>query len=145
MKIPIASDHAGFGLKENIIKKFQDVEFEDVGTFSEDSCDYPDYISLASKKVSTGEAERAIVICGSGVGASIVANKYNNVRASLCFNSYMAEMTRRHNDSNILAIGARVVGEDIAFAIVASWLQTEFEGGRHQRRLDKITEIEKSR
>ena len=142
MKIPIASDHAGFRLKKIIIDNFKDISFDDCGTNSEESVDYPDYISRVAEQVENGDVEKGIVICGSGIGASIVANKYKNVRASLCFNEYMAEMTRRHNDSNILALGARIIGDDLALAIVDRWLKTSFDGGRHQKRIDKISCIE---
>jgi len=143
MKLVIGSDHAGFELKEKIKEKFSNIEFIDVGTHSTDSCDYPDYISLVPEAINDGQATKGIVICGSGIGASIVANKGTGIRAALCFNEYMAEMSRKHNDANILAMGARIIGLDIAFAIVERWLNTEFEGGRHQRRIDKIAQLEK--
>jgi len=142
MKIAIASDHAGFALKKTIISHFRDIDFDDCGTYSEESCDYPDYISQAAVKVRDNAADRGIVICGSGIGASIVANKVKGIRCALCFNCYMAEMSRRHNNANILAFGSRVIGEDIALRIVDVWIKTEFEGGRHQRRIDKITNLE---
>lgn len=142
MKISIASDHAGLQLKKTIISNFKEVAFDDVGTHTEESCDYPDYISLAAFQVRDGKADSAIVICGSGIGASIVANKVKGVRAALCFNCYMAEMSRRHNNANVLALGARVIGEDIALRIVDVWLKTGFDGGRHERRIDKITALE---
>ena len=142
MKIAIGSDHAGFKLKEAIKKAFPDVEFVDVGAFSEESTDYPDHIGALSRLVGQGGAERGIGICGTGIGASITANKFDGIRAALCLNVFMAEMSRRHNDANVLILGARVTGEQEAVAITRTWMETPFEGGRHQRRLDKITEIE---
>jgi len=145
MKIAIGSDHAGINLKKTIIEHFSDVEFTDVGTYTEESTDYPDHISKVGESIQKGECEAGIAICGSGIGASIVANKINGIRAALCFNGYMAEMSKRHNNANVVVLGARVIGEDIAIEIVDRWIKTPFEGGRHQRRLDKITAIEENR
>ncbi len=144
MKIAIGSDHAGIELKSEIIRKFEPegIEFMDFGPHSTDSVDYPDYIARTVRSIKNKEADRAIVLCGTGIGASITANKVRGIRASLCFNGYMAEMTRRHNDSNVLVIGSRVTGYEVAMYIVEKWLTTDFEGGRHQRRIDKITKIE---
>lgn len=142
MKIAIASDHAGLRLKRQIIGQFPDIEFVDVGTHTEESCDYPDYAAEAARLVASGKAARGIVICGSGIGVSIAANKIRGIRAALCFNCYMAEMSRKHNDANVLALGARVIGEDVAMRIVDTWLKTEFEGGRHKRRVDKMMDLE---
>jgi len=142
MKLAISSDHAGLALKKVIIEKFEDIDFDDVGTYSEDSCDYPDYSKLVGEKIQKGEVKAGIVICGSGIGASIAVNKCKGIRAALCFNEYMAEMSKKHNDANVLALGARILGEDVALAIVERWISTEFEGGRHQRRIDKIKQIE---
>ncbi|MCU0848994.1 MAG: ribose 5-phosphate isomerase B [Spirochaetes bacterium] len=144
MKISIGSDHAGLRLKRFLIDKFKDrgLEFIDVGTHTEESCDYPDFASAAAGKVRDGAADKGIVICGSGIGVSIAANKIKGIRAALCFNEYMAEMSRRHNDANVLALGARVIGDDLAAAIVDRWISTGFEGGRHQKRLDKISALE---
>ena len=142
MRIAIGSDHAGVRLKDIIKNKVEGVEFADFGPFTEDSVDYPDYISKVARSVKSGECDLGIAICGTGVGASIVANKINGIRASLCFNEFMAEMTRRHNDSNVLVLGARVIGEDLAVAIVKKYLESPFDGGRHQKRIDKITKIE---
>lgn len=144
MKIAIASDHAGYRLKEIIKKHFGEHEFKDTGTYTEDSCDYPDYAELAGRLVSSGEVEAGIVICGTGIGISIAANKVRGVRAALCFNEFMAEMSRRHNNANVLALGARVIGEDLAIRITETWLKTGFDGGRHERRVEKITKIEAS-
>ena len=143
MKIAIGSDHAGVALKACIKSQFAEMDFIDVGTHSEESVDYPDYISQAALKVQKGEAPLGIVICGSGIGASIAANKHKGIRAALCTNEYMAGMSRRHNDANILALGARIISEECALSIVKIWLHTSFERGRHQRRIDKITLIEK--
>jgi ribose 5-phosphate isomerase B len=145
VKIGIASDHGGFKLKEAIIRHFAAIQFDDVGTHTEDSCDYPDYIEKACAKIRSGEIQFAIVICGTGIGASIAANKIQGIRAALCCNEFMAEMSRRHNDANVLALGARVLGDELAIRIVERWLASPFDGGRHQRRIDKIHEIEASR
>lgn len=142
MKITIASDHAGFKLKEVIKKHFGEHEFFDVGTHTEDSCDYPDYAELAGKMVASGEADAGIVICGTGIGVSITANKVRGVRAALCCNEFMAEMSRKHNNANVLALGSRVIGDELAVRIAETWLKTGFDGGRHERRVDKITKIE---
>ncbi len=144
-KIAIGSDHAGFALKSLVMSAIKNVEFIDVGTNSEDSCDYPDYISRVAEMVQKREADAGIAICGTGIGASITANKYDSVRAALCVNEFMAEMSRRHNDANVLVLGARVIGSDLALRIVERWIETPFEGGRHQRRLDKIAAIEGNR
>ncbi len=142
MKIVIASDHAGYRLKGILKDKLEGYDFIDAGTDSEDSCDYPDYAQKAALMVASGEADAGIVICGTGIGISIAANKVKGVRAALCFNEFMAEMSRLHNNANILALGARVIGEDLAVRIAEVWLKTGFEGGRHQRRVDKIGKIE---
>ncbi|HSV95965.1 MAG TPA: ribose 5-phosphate isomerase B [Spirochaetota bacterium] len=142
MKIAVGSDHAGFKLKETIKNSIAGVEFIDVGAFSEESTDYPDHIGALSRLVQRGEADRGIGICGTGVGASITANKFGGIRAALCTNAFMAEMSRRHNDSNILILGARVTEDAEAVTITRTWIETPFEGGRHQRRLDKIKAIE---
>jgi len=143
MKLVIGSDHAGVRLKNHIKGAVKNVEFIDVGTDSEESCDYPDYISLVAKAVRSGEADAGIALCGTGVGASITANKFSGIRAALCTNCFMAEMSKRHNNANVLVLGARVVGDDLAVRIVEAWLAAPYEGGRHQRRLDKISAIEK--
>lgn len=142
--IAIGSDHAGLPLKEEIIKHFREkgIEFKDYGTYTTESVDYSDYGRKVALSVQSGECEKGIVICGTGIGISIAANKVKGIRASLCTNSYMAKMTRMHNDSNILALGQRVTGVGVALDIVDTWLNTSFEGGRHQRRIDKIKDIE---
>jgi len=145
MKIAIASDHAGFRLKDIIKKHFKEYDFNDVGTYSEDSCDYPDYAKLAGEEVVSGRADAGIVICGTGIGISIAANKVKGVRAALCTHEFMAEMSRRHNNANVLALAARVTGDDLAIKIAEVWLKTDFDGGRHERRVEKIGKIESCR
>ena len=142
MKIAIASDHAGFRLKKIRKEHFSEYEFIDVGTNSEDSCDYPDYAVLACEKVISGAADFGIVICGTGIGVSIAANKVKGIRAALCFNEFMADMSRRHNDANVLSLGAKVIDDDLAIRITDIWLKSEFEGGRHERRIQKLVNIE---
>jgi len=142
MKIAIGSDHAGVALKELIKKKFNEIDFVDFGTHSDESVDYPDFAARVARAVKDRTVDRGIAICGTGIGASISANKVRGIRASLCTNGFMAEMTRAHNDSNVLVLGARITGDDLSLDIVKKWLETEFEGGRHQRRIDKIGQIE---
>ena len=144
MKIAIGSDHGGYELKEVIKALLSDegIEYMDLGPENEESVDYPVYGQKVAEAVAGDQAERGIAICGTGVGISIAVNKIPGIRGSLCTNEYMAEMTRRHNDSNVLVLGGRVLGTELAKAIVKKWLYTEFEGGRHQRRLDEITAIE---
>lgn len=147
MKIAIASDHAGFGLKNRILRYLAEkkVETVDFGTDNRDSVDYPDYAIEVAESVSKEKFERGILICGTGIGMSITANKFPGVRAALCHNAVTAEAGRRHNDANILVLGERVLDEETAVQIVRIWLETDFEAGRHQRRLDKIRAIEKTR
>lgn len=142
--IAIASDHGGFALKNEIIKHLEErgLEYRDFGTFSEDSCDYPTYVEPAARAVASGECEKGIVVCGTGIGASITANKVRGIRCALCSDCFSAEMTRRHNDANILALGGRVLGVGLALKIVDYFLDTPFEGGRHKRRIDMIADIE---
>jgi ribose 5-phosphate isomerase B len=143
--IAIASDHGGFDLKNYVVKYLSDngVEFEDLGTFNTDSVDYPDYAVKVAEGVAQGKYEKGIVICGTGIGISIAANKIHGIRAALCTDSYMARMSREHNDANILALGGRVIGPELALDIVQTWLNTDFLGGKHKRRIDKIADIEK--
>ena len=145
MKIAIACDHGGLNLKNTIKKYLEDNGYEvlDFGTDSTASCDYPDHALPAAEAVASGKCERGIVICSTGIGVSIVANKVPGVRCAHCHDSYCAEFTRLHNNSNMLALGEKVVGAGYALKIVETFLKTEFEGGRHQRRVDKIMEIEK--
>jgi len=143
-KIAIGSDHAGFRLKEFVKKLLQEKGFEviDVGTYSEERCHYPEYAKKVAQMVSNGEVPRGILVCGSGIGMSIVANKFKGVRAALCHNIYSAKFSRLHNDSNVLCLGGRVTGEDLTREIVETWLNTPFEGGRHSERLGIISQIE---
>jgi len=145
MKISIGSDHAGFELKEIIKDHLQKKGYEvvDKGTYSKESVDYPLFGEAVGRSVSEGETDRGIVICGTGIGISISANKIKGVRAALCTNEYMARMSRKHNDANVLALGSRVLGIDLALSIVDTFLSTDFEGGRHERRVHLIQNIEK--
>jgi len=145
MKIAIASDHGGFELKE-VLKTFLttlSVEVVDLGTPNEESVDYPDFGVPVSERVSKGEVERGILVCGTGIGMSVVANKFPRVRAALVHDLFSARFSREHNDANILVLGGRIVGKDLAKEIVRVWLNTPFAGGRHQKRLDKIAALEK--
>ncbi len=145
--IAFGSDHAGFRAKTELIKYLREKGFEcsDYGTLSEDSCDYPDFAVAVSESVAKGESEKGVLICGTGIGMSITANKVNGVRCALCCDAFSAEMSRRHNDANVLAMGARVTDIEKMKEIADIFLTTAFEGGRHQNRVDKITKIEKSR
>ena len=142
--IAIGSDHGGYALKQEIMKHLSTIglEYKDFGTYSEESCDYPIYGEAVGRAVASGECERGIIICGTGIGISIAANKVHGVRAALCGDCYSAEYTRRHNDANILALGARVTGSGLALKIVDTFLTTGFEGGRHARRVAMIADIE---
>ncbi len=143
-KIVIASDHAGFDLK-NIIKSqltADNYEIYDVGTYTKDSCDYPIFAEKACKYLLDGNADLCILICGTGIGMSIAANKIKGIRAACCSDTYSAKYTRLHNDANTLCMGARVIGEGLAYEIAKVFLETEFEGGKHQRRVNLISEIE---
>jgi len=144
MKVVLASDHRGYKLKGSLKKFLEErkMEFLDVGTFSADSVDYPDFAMLAAEKVSHDDYDRGILICGSGIGMCIVANKFPGVRAAVCHDVSAAEMSRKHNDSNMLGLGADVINEELARKILHVWLETKFEGGRHLRRIQKISEIE---
>ncbi len=147
MKLAIGCDHGGFELKEEILtflKSVANLDVTDYGTMDGNSVDYPDYAKKVSESVASGTIDRGILICGTGIGMSIVANRYPNIRAALCHDHFTAQMSREHNDANILVMGERVVGKGVALEIVKTWLDTEFAGGRHQKRLDKITAIEKS-
>lgn len=146
MKTIVASDHAGFQLKSRILRYLSENKIEgiDLGTNDQGAVDYPDYALKVAELISTRAVERGILICGTGIGMSIAANKFKGVRAALCHNEATAEASRRHNDANVLVLGGRVLSEDMALKIVAIWLGTPFEGGRHQGRLDKITSIEKA-
>ena len=140
MKIAVGGDHAGFDLKSKVIEKLTENGYQakDFGPFSKDSCDYPDYVHPLAQQVVNREFHFGIIICGSGNGVNMVANKYQGIRSGLCWKPELAEMTRLHNDANILAIPARYVPEEVGLQIVDAFLNTKFEGGRHQRRVDKI-------
>lgn len=142
--LAIGSDHGGFALKQEVMKHLAErgIEYRDYGTYSSESCDYPDYGEAVGRAVASGECERGIIICGTGIGISIAANKVHGVRAALCGDCYSAEMSRAHNDANVLALGARVLGTGLALKIVDTFLDTGFDGGRHARRVAKIMAIE---
>jgi ribose 5-phosphate isomerase B len=144
-KIAIGSDHAGFEEKEKIKKLLDEigVEYEDFGTASMDSVDYPDFGAKVGRAVRDGEVRQGIVVCGSGIGIAIAANKIRGVRAAQAWNEETARLARQHNDANVLSIGARVLPEAEIAKIVRAWLDAKFEGGRHERRVEKITELEK--
>lgn len=147
MQIGLACDHGGFELKEELksfLKSFG-VKPIDMGAFGEESVDYPDFGVLVAEKVSCGELERGILVCGTGIGMSIVANKFPRIRAALANDLYSSRCSREHNDANILIIGGRIVGKELAKEIVKVWLETPFAGGRHKRRLDKIEALEKEK
>ena len=139
--IAIGSDHGGYILKMKHLDELG-LEYKDYGTYTEDSCDYPVYGEAVSRAVVSGECDRGIVICGTGIGISITCNKVHGIRAALCGDCYSAEMTRRHNDANILALGARVTALGLALKIVDTFLNTPFEGGRHAKRIALIKEVE---
>jgi len=146
-RIIIGGDHTGFRIKNILIKYLIEKEFHvtDAGTFDENSCDYPDYAKIVAKSVSKGETDFGILIDASGIPSAIAANKIKGIRAATCFNTFTARSSRAHNNSNILVVGAKALGEETIKLIVEEWLSTEFEGGRHQKRLDKITDIEKEK
>lgn len=146
MKIVIASDHAGYFLKEKI-KDFlikEGHEVLDIGTNSAVSVDYPEYGFKAIEKILGGAVERGILICGTGIGMSIIANRFSGIRAALCHEPFSAKMARLHNNANVLVLGGRLVGDGMAIEIVKTFLSTEFEGGRHERRLNLVEELSKS-
>ncbi|MBI4482068.1 MAG: ribose 5-phosphate isomerase B [Acidobacteria bacterium] len=144
MRVALGADHAGFELKEEA-KRWLDemrIPYEDLGTNSAESVDYPDYTVKVAEGVANGSYQRGILICGSGIGMSMAANKFPGVRAALCFDEEMARLSRSHNDANILILGARFVENSRARRMVEEWFRTEFEGGRHKRRVDKISALE---
>lgn len=144
MKIAVGCDHAGFGLKEEVLGLLKSLNFEfvDCGTNGTQSVDYPDFGGRVAGLVSSGNIKRGILICGTGIGMSMVANKFPNVRAALCNDLFTAKMSRLHNDANVLVLGGRIIGKDLAYEIVKTWLTTPFEGERHMKRLIKIGKIE---
>jgi ribose 5-phosphate isomerase B len=145
MKIALASDHAGFDLKEGVLAYLEQkgIAFKDFGCGPGETVDYVDYGARAMEGILAGECDRAILFCGTGLGMAIVANKFNGIRATPCWNIYTAEISRKHNDSNCLALGGRVLILEEALAIVRAWLESPFEGGRHERRVRKISELER--
>jgi len=147
MQIGLACDHGGFELKEELKAFLKSIGAEpiDLGTFNEDSVDYPDFGILAAEKISRGDLKKGILICGTGIGMSIVANKFRGVRAALVNDLYSSRFSREHTNANMLVIGGRIVGKDLAKEIVRVWLDTPFAGGRHQRRLDKIEALEREK
>ena len=144
MKIALGCDHGGYDLKRHIIKVLERLghEAEDFGCFSKESCDYPDFGAAAARAVAEGKCERGIVICTTGIGISIAANKIKGIRCAHCADCFQAELTRRHNNANMVAIGAGFTGRDMARRIVEVFLSTEFDGGRHARRVDKVMALE---
>ena len=140
----IGSDHGGYALKKEIMKHLSErgIAYRDYGTYSEESCDYPDYGEAVGRAVASGERERGIVVCGTGIGISIAANKVRGVRCALCGDCFSAQMAREHNDANVLALGARVLGAGLALKIVDTFLDSAFAGGRHERRVAKLMAIE---
>src|SRR5919107_2155097 len=147
MRIALASDHAGYAEKERLKALLDDlgVEVEDLGTVSEDSVDYPDYARLVAERVAQGGVEQGVLVCGSGTGMAIAANKVPGVRAAVAWSEETARLARQHNDANVLAIGARTTPEGDIPKIVRAWFATDFEGGRHAARVDKISQVERSR
>lgn len=145
-KIALGADHGGYQLKEEIkkwlLERKEQYEIKDFGTFSTDSCDYPDIAKPVAESVAAGECALGILVCGTGIGVSIVANKIPGIRAALCGDTFSAKASREHNDANILTLGERVIGRGLALEIVEAWLMTPFAGGRHQRRVDKITALD---
>jgi ribose 5-phosphate isomerase B len=141
MNVVIGSDHGGYGLKTYLLSRLEGdgYQVDDVGTHSLDSVDYPDFADQVCKKVKEQQETLGILICGTGVGMSIAANRNYEIRAALCHDEYSARMSREHNDANVLCLGARVIGKGLAAAIVATWLHSSFSGGRHQRRVDKYS------
>lgn len=144
MKIALGSDHGGLELKNTIIEYLNEkgIELKDFGTYTKDSCNYPKYGELVAEAVAAGEYELGILVCGTGLGISLAANKVKGIRAACVSDVFSAKMSKAHNNANILSLGERVVGKGLALEIVENWLNTEFEGGRHQARVDLITDIE---
>lgn len=144
MKLMIGSDHGGFALKQEVMEHLKARGFEvvDVGCYDAASCDYPDIAEKGCALIQSGECERGILICGTGIGISIAANKCRGIRAAVCSDTFSAKYTRMHNDANVLCFGGRVVGAGLACELVDAYLDASFEGGRHQRRIDKLTALE---
>ena len=146
MKVAVASDHGGINIKNEIISLLKELgmEYEDFGCECETSVDYPDYALPVAEKVAKGEFDRGILICGTGIGMSIAANKVKGIRCALCHDVFSAKATREHNDTNVLAMGERVIGPGLAREIAKTWLTTEFTGGRHERRIEKLPNMKKN-
>lgn len=144
MKIAIASEHRGFKAKDRILTQVREWNHEalDYGPSSDEMCDYPDYAAKASRAVSCGEVDRAILIGGTGIGMNIVANKFPGIRAALCHDELSAQISRSHNDSNVLCLSVNLINDDVTLRLIKIWLETPFEGGRHARRVAKIRELE---
>ena len=144
-KIIIGCDHGGLELKKEIIKHLNDrnIETVDVGTYTSESCNYPDYAKALCKRIQSGEFERGILVCGTGIGMSIAANKHKGIRAACCSDTFSARMTRMHNDANVLCLGGRVVGPGLACDMVDLFVDTDFQGGRHTQRVAMLSQIEK--
>ena len=147
MKLAIGCDHGGFSLKEAVRGYCEErgIPYEDFGAYSTDSVDYAPIAAKAARFVASGQADFGVLVCSTGIGISIAANKVPGIRAALCTNTYCAEMTRRHNNANVLCMGGKVVDEETALKMLETFLQTEFEGGRHQRRIDQIAQIEEGK
>ena len=145
MKVVVGADHAGFEVKEKVKNylKRKGIEVEDVGTFSKDSVDYPDYAFQVASQVSDKKVDFGVLVCKSGIGMSIAANKFKNVRAAVCFTPEMAKLARSHNDANVLSLSQEFTKVDEAYKTIDTWLATNFEGGRHERRVEKIKKMEK--
>lgn len=141
MRIAIGSDHGGYQLKEHLVAKLSAEGFEisDLGTNSDESVDYPDFAEQVCRRVLDGEADIGILVCGTGIGMSMAANRHRGIRAALCHNEYSARMSREHNNANVLCLGDRVIGPGLAESIVAVWITTQFSGGRHQTRISKFS------
>ena len=143
MKIAVAADHGGYKLKEKVKEHLLErgIEVEDLGTHSEESVDYPIYGKLCGEAVASGQADLGVVVCGTGIGISIAANKVHGIRCGLCTSVEMAHLTKQHNNANILSLGGRTTGEELAMEIVDEWLDTQYEGGRHQRRVEMLDNL----
>jgi len=144
VRVAVAADHAGYRLKEEIVDFLRQsgIEYRDFGTHSPEPVDYPDFALAVARAVQSGEFDRGIIVCGTGIGVSISANKVPGIRAALCHDTFSARASREHNDANVLTLGERVIGPGLARDIVATWLMAEFQGGRHARRVQKIADIE---
>ncbi|MFA9461908.1 ribose 5-phosphate isomerase B [Thiohalorhabdus methylotrophus] len=144
MRIVMASDHGGLELRQMVLEHVRERGYEvvDLGTHEAASVDYPDYAVMAAEKLRNGEADRAVLVCGTGLGISMAANRHKGIRAAVCHNEFEARMSRQHNDANVLVLGGRVIGPGLAASIFDAWMSAEFEGGRHQNRVDKIESID---